>query len=55
MVHGFANLMLAGQFDADLPRGGRAALARQAVAPMLRQHLAPLQPPPPRARRRPHG
>ena len=55
MVHGFANLMLAGQFDADLPRGGRAALARQAVAPMLRQHLAPLQPLPPRARRRPHG
>ena len=55
MVHGFANLMLAGQFDADLPRGGRAALARQAVSPMLRQHLAPLQPLPPRARRRPHG
>jgi AcrR family transcriptional regulator len=44
MVHGFAHLMLAGQFDAQLPRGGRAALVRQAVAPMLRQHLGPLQP-----------
>ena len=55
MVHGFAHLMLAGQFDADLPHGGRAALARQAVAPMLRQHLAPVQPLPPRARRRPQG
>lgn len=55
MVHGFAHLMLAGQFDADLPRGGRAALVRQTVAPMLRQHLAVLQPAPPRARRRPGG
>lgn len=53
MVHGFAHLMLAGQFDANLPRGGRAALVRQTVAPMLRQHLAPLQPAPPRARRGP--
>jgi AcrR family transcriptional regulator len=44
MVHGFAHLLLAGQFDAQLPRGGRAALVRQAVAPMLRQHLGPLQP-----------
>jgi AcrR family transcriptional regulator len=43
MVHGFAHLLLAGQFDAQLPRGGRAALVRQAVAPMLRQHLVPLQ------------
>lgn len=40
VVHGFAHLMLAGQFDADLPPGGRAALVRQTVAPMLRQHLA---------------
>ena len=55
MVHGFAHLMLAGQFVADLPHGGRAALAQQAVAPMLRQQLAPLQPLPPRAHRRPHG
>jgi AcrR family transcriptional regulator len=44
MVHGFAHLMLAGQFDSQLPRGGRAALVRQAVAPMLRQHLAALRP-----------
>ncbi len=55
MVHGFAHLMLAGQFDADLPRGGRTALVRQTVAPMLRQHLAVLQPAPRRARRRPGG
>jgi AcrR family transcriptional regulator len=55
MVHGFAHLMLAGQFDADLPRSGRAALVRQTVAPMLRQHLAVLQPVHPRARRRPHS
>ena len=50
MVHGFAHLVLAGQFDANLPRGGRAALVRQAVAPMLRQHLCALKPadPPPR-------
>jgi AcrR family transcriptional regulator len=44
MVHGFANLMLAGQFDAQLPDGGRAALVREVVSPMLRQHLAPLLP-----------
>ena len=43
MVHGFAHLMLTGQFDAQLPRGGREALVREAVSPMLRQHLAPLQ------------
>lgn len=42
MVHGFAHLLLAGQFDAQLPRGGRAALVRHAVAPMLHQHLGPL-------------
>jgi AcrR family transcriptional regulator len=52
MVHGFAHLMLAGQFDADLPRGGRAALVRQTVAPMLRQHLGQPQPVRPRARQR---
>lgn len=44
MVHGFAQLMLAGQFDAQLPPGGRAELVRQAVAPMLRQHLSALRP-----------
>lgn len=55
MVHGFAHLMLAGQFDADLPLGGRAALVRQTVAPMLRQHLALLQPVHPQARRLPSG
>lgn len=47
MVHGFAHLLLAGQFDAHLPsgpRGGRSALVRQTVAPMLRQHLSALQP-----------
>jgi AcrR family transcriptional regulator len=51
MVHGFAHLMLAGQFDGQLPRGGRRALARQAVAPMLRQHLAGLRPAVTRANR----
>lgn len=44
MVHGFANLLLAGQFDAQLPPGGRDALVREAVAPMLRQHLEALMP-----------
>lgn len=46
MVHGFAHLLLAGQFDAHLPRGGRKALVREAVAPMLRQQLSPLRPAP---------
>lgn len=50
MVHGFAQLMAAGQFDAQLPPGGRAALVREVVAPMLRQQLAPLQPARPRTR-----
>ncbi|WP_395702166.1 TetR/AcrR family transcriptional regulator [Aquabacterium sp.] len=44
MVHGFAHLMLAGQFDGHLPRGGRKALVRETVAPMLRQHLVALRP-----------
>jgi AcrR family transcriptional regulator len=55
VVHGFANLMLAGQFDAQLPQGGRGALVRQAVAPMLRQHLSALRPPLPKAGPRSRG
>ncbi len=44
MVHGFAHLILAGQFDGRLPPGGRMALATETVVPMLRQHLAGLRP-----------
>jgi AcrR family transcriptional regulator len=51
IVHGFAHLLLAGQFDAQLPRGGRAELVRQA----LRQHLSALQTAHRQARRRARG
>jgi hypothetical protein len=40
MVHGFAHLALAGQFDHFAPGGATAALVRAALAPMLEQHLA---------------
>lgn len=43
LVHGFAHLALAGQFDAQLPPGGRSALLRETLAPMLRSQLAALQ------------
>jgi AcrR family transcriptional regulator len=40
MVHGFAHLALAGQFDHFAPGGALGALVRAALAPMLEQHLA---------------
>lgn len=43
VVHGFAHLALAGQFDSQLPPGGRPALLRETLAPMLRAQLAGLQ------------
>jgi len=43
VVHGFAHLALAGQFDAQLPPGGREGLLRETLAPMLRTQLAALQ------------
>lgn len=45
-VHGFAHLMLAGHFDRQLPGDDRAALARRAIVPMLRELLAGLRPVP---------
>ena len=36
IVHGFAHLALAGKFDLFAPGGGRDALLRQTLAPMLR-------------------
>ena len=44
VVHGFAHLALAGQFDGFAPAGGREALVRQTLAPMLEQQLAGLFP-----------
>ena len=54
VVHGFAHLALAGQFDGFAPAGGREALVRQTLAPMLEQQLAGLFPAPAarRSRRR---
>lgn len=40
VVHGFAHLALAGQFEDFAPRG-REAMLREVLAPMLEQHLAP--------------
>ncbi|MDH5537934.1 MAG: TetR/AcrR family transcriptional regulator [Rhizobacter sp.] len=42
VVHGFAHLALAGQFAHIAPPGGRQAMLREVVAPMLEQHLAAL-------------
>jgi len=42
VVHGFANLALAGQFDGFAPAGGREALLRETLAPMLDQQLTAL-------------
>jgi AcrR family transcriptional regulator len=39
VVHGFAHLALAGQFDAIAPARGRASLLREVVAPMLERQL----------------
>ena len=44
VAHGFANLALAGQFDAFAPAGGREALLRQTLAPVLEQLLLALCP-----------
>jgi AcrR family transcriptional regulator len=44
VVHGFAHLALAGQFTHFAPSGGREALLRETLAPMLEQHLAALRP-----------
>ena len=50
VVHGFAHLALAGQFDRFMPSGSREAMLRSVVAPMLDQHLAALRPKPARKR-----
>lgn len=42
VVHGFAHLALAGQFDGFAPKGGREALLRETLAPMLEQQLSGL-------------
>lgn len=42
IVHGFAQLALAGQFDRFQP-GGRDALLRKMLAPMLQRHLLALR------------
>jgi AcrR family transcriptional regulator len=44
VVHGFAHLALAGQFDSMTPPGGRDVLLRETLASMLDQQLAALQP-----------
>jgi AcrR family transcriptional regulator len=43
VVHGFAHLALAGQFDDMAPPGGREAMLRTALAPLLEQHLVALR------------
>jgi AcrR family transcriptional regulator len=42
VVHGFANLALAGQLDGFAPEGGRKALLRKTLAPLLEQQLTAL-------------
>jgi AcrR family transcriptional regulator len=44
VVHGFANLALAGQFGGFTPPGGSAALLRETLAPMLQAQLSALRP-----------
>jgi len=44
VVHGFANLALAGQFDATLPEHGRDAALRATLGAMLDQQLQALRP-----------
>jgi AcrR family transcriptional regulator len=43
-VHGFAHLMLAGQFSAFMPAGGRDAFLRTTLAPLLQHQLESLRP-----------
>lgn len=43
VVHGFAHLTLAGQFDNFAPGAGREFILRDIVAPMLERQLAGLQ------------
>lgn len=43
VVHGFAHLALAGQFDAFTPQGGREAMLRETLAPMLEAQLLALR------------
>ena len=42
-VHGFAHLLLAGQFDGSAPSGGREAFLRQNLASMLQQQIEGLR------------
>jgi AcrR family transcriptional regulator len=51
VVHGFAHLALAGRFEALAPTGGREALLRQVLAPLLEQQLRGLLPAAPPASR----
>lgn len=44
VVHGFAQLAMAGQIDHFLPGQGRDALLREVLAPMLERQLRGLQP-----------
>jgi AcrR family transcriptional regulator len=55
VVHGFAHLALAGQFDPMTPPGARDMLLRETLAAMLDQQLAALRPPPTARRRRVQG
>lgn len=43
VVHGFAQLALAGKFDHVAPVGGREAMLQQVLAPMLEQQLKGLR------------
>ncbi len=43
VVHGFAHLAQAGQFDAFHPEGGREGMMRATLAPMLEKQLIALQ------------
>jgi AcrR family transcriptional regulator len=51
IVHGFAHLALAGQFDRQLGGRGREVLLREVLPGMLQQQLQGLAPPPQAARR----
>lgn len=46
VVHGFAHLALAGQFERALPGLGREVLLRDVLAPVLERHLEALRPAP---------
>lgn len=51
VVHGFAHLALAGQFDRFAPPGGREAMLRETLAPLLEQQLEALRAGTPKRRR----